>query len=107
MGYGVDAAEMVVGSLVFEASFEYADEASWAREQHLHLVPPGHAVFGWKEGVPKWGWRVAPGSARVFEPPLPVPALLRVERSVFALGRPLAAATIEPAAAGMCSSGHA
>ena len=81
--------EVVVGTVIFSESFEYTDEAMWARDEARHLVPCEHPVFGWKHGVPKWGWRVKPGSQRVFDEPRVVPALLRVVRSVFLLGRPL------------------
>ena len=81
--------EVIVGSVIFSESFEYTDEAMWAQDESQHLVPREHAVFGWKHGVPKWGWRVKPGSHRIFDEPRAVPALLRVVRSVFLLGRPL------------------
>lgn len=54
---GVEVAR-IVGVVTFSKCYEYQDEASWLMDKDVHLVPPGHKIYGYKQNKTKWGWLV-------------------------------------------------
>ena len=88
----------VAGEVVFDASFEYASEAEWAADEARHRVGASDASFSWAAVRARGGgearihgWRVGLRAAwddarrAAFARSRRPRALLRVERSLFAL----------------------
>lgn len=49
----------VVGLVRFEKCFRYETAEKWARDVAKHRVKKGDPNFAYREGEPKWGWKVS------------------------------------------------
>jgi len=82
----------IVGSVVFSESIAYPSRAAWEADEYRHRVPKT-SPYGWKDGRTVHGWVVE--SVRPLAEPVPVPAMQRVVRSLFALDLPDGGANLE------------
>jgi hypothetical protein len=49
----------IAGVVIFESSWCYADQATFAHDRAKHLVDPDDRRFGWRgDDRPKWAWPV-------------------------------------------------
>ncbi len=69
---GIDKAR-IIGTIVFESCFEYRTRDQWLQDLKRHCVPPNDALYGFKQGSPKWGWVVRQVRALDCHVPAPSP----------------------------------
>lgn len=61
----------IVGTIIFEDSFEYKSKAEFDRDIKRHFVEPDHPQFKFQKGVKKFGWIIK--SVKVLKSPKPGP----------------------------------
>lgn len=49
----------IIGSIRFSGSFQYESYEDWLMDFDRHRVPKEDSVFGYRSGMPKWGWIVS------------------------------------------------
>ena len=61
----------IVGIVIFDKSFLYADARAFYLDRHRHLITPETELFGWDSGCGKnkWGWPVIAASTYQQEMP--------------------------------------
>lgn len=61
----------IIGTIIFEDSFQYKTKKQWLSDHNKHLVEPDDELFAYTSKKEKWGWSIK--SFTKLDKPVPPP----------------------------------